>query len=93
MLRSQTRRRNAGGGGIVTSLVADLVRLLREHNARAPDQLLRERFGSKVGRGRPLSEESRRRRIYELEQAACLGEKVSQYDAGFLTQIDTLQSK
>jgi hypothetical protein len=52
------------------SLIADLVRSLREHNnARAPDQLLRERFGSKVGRGRPLSEESRRRRIYELEQS------------------------
>jgi hypothetical protein len=51
------------------SPIADPVRSLREHNARALDQLLRERFGSKVGRGRPLSEESRRRRIYELEQS------------------------
>jgi hypothetical protein len=38
-------------------------------NTEALDRLLLERFGGKVGRGRPLSEESLRRRIYELEQS------------------------
>jgi hypothetical protein len=32
---------------------AALLSLLREHNAQAPDQLLLERFGGKVGRVSP----------------------------------------
>jgi hypothetical protein len=31
--------------------IADLVDSLREHNARALDELLHERFGGQVGRG------------------------------------------
>ena len=32
---------------------ADMLSLIREHNAQAPDQLLLERFGGKVGRASP----------------------------------------
>ena len=39
---------------------ADMLNSLREHNARALDQLLLEHFGSKVGRG--LAVELSRRR-------------------------------
>jgi len=44
------------------SSVADLIRSLREHNARALDRLLLERFGGKVGRGLALVSSRRRER-------------------------------
>jgi hypothetical protein len=48
--------------GIVMLSTADLVGSLREHNARALDQLLLGRFGGKVGRGLAL-EVSRQRAV------------------------------
>jgi hypothetical protein len=41
-------------------------------NTDTLDQLLLERFGYKVGRGRRLTEERLRRRIYGSSKASCL---------------------
>jgi hypothetical protein len=46
----------------------DFICSLREHNARALDQLLRERFGGKVGRG--LAVETSRRRVHSSQVEA-----------------------
>jgi hypothetical protein len=51
------------------SSIADFVSWLRDHNARALDQLLLERFGGKVGRVLAVQLSRRRRNWTEVNVA------------------------